>query len=187
MSLELIRVAAKAENSDDLHMARLLLLLKAFERGKDKRIEGIMKLAKLDFLLRYPNCLEKVLTVLKDKKINIDDASIQDYERNTVETKMIRFRYGPWDKRYRRWLGLLVAKGLVTTYVEGKTIYVGLTEHGKQIAGQFSESKDFEVLGKRSQLIVKAVGNLSATKLKDFVYETFPEILDMKWGEDIEI
>ncbi len=49
MSLELIRVAAKAENSDELHMARLLLLLKAFERGKDKKVEGIMKLAKLDF------------------------------------------------------------------------------------------------------------------------------------------
>lgn len=185
MSLELIRVAAKAENSDELHMARLLLLLKAFERGKDKKVEGIMKLAKLDFLLRYPNCLEKVL-IQKNIKL-VEQADIQDYERNTVETKMIRFRYGPWDNRYRRWIGLLIAKGLATAYVEGKTIYVGLTEQGKSTAKDLAESPDFEVLDKRSQLIIKAVGSLSATKLKEFVYETFPEILDMKWGEDIEI
>jgi hypothetical protein len=184
MSLELIRFAARAENSDELHMARLLLLLKAFERGKDKKVEGIMKLAKLDFLLRYPNCLEKVLT---QKNIKLEQADIQDYERNTVETKMIRFRYGPWDNRYRRWLGLLIAKGLVIAYVEGKTIYVGLTEQGKIIANNVADSPDFEVLDKRSQLIIKAVGNLTATKLKEFVYETFPEILDKKWGEDIEI
>jgi hypothetical protein len=184
MSLKLIRAAARAENSDELHMARLLLLLKAFDREKDKKVEGIMKLAKLDFLLRYPNCLEKVLEIQKVK--NSEEAQIKEYERNTVETKMIRFRYGPWDKRYRRWIGLLVAKGLVTTFVEKKTIYVGITEKGKEIAINLGDTEDFSVLNERSKLIIKAVGTLSATKLKDFVYENFPEILNMKWGEDID-
>lgn len=185
MSLRLIRAAAKAENSDELHMARLLLLLQAFDKGKDKKVEGIMKLAKLDFLLRYPNCLEKVLQIQNVK--NSEEAEIKDYERNTVETKMIRFRYGPWDKRYRRWIGLLVAKGLVTAFVEKKTVYVGLTERGKEIANNLGIEEDFQILSIRSKLIIKAVGSLSATKLKDFVYQNFPEILDMKWGEDIEL
>ena len=47
---------------------------------------------------------------------------------------MVRFRYGPWDERYRRWIGLLVARNLVTTYVRGHTVHVGLTERGRVVA-----------------------------------------------------
>lgn len=35
---------------------------------------------------------------------------------------MIRFRYGPWDDRYRRWIGILVAKGLAETSLKGHTV-----------------------------------------------------------------
>jgi hypothetical protein len=33
-------------------------------------------------------------------------------------------------------------------------------------------------------MVIKAVGSMTATKLKDFVYEIVPEITGMKWGEE---
>jgi hypothetical protein len=34
---------------------------------------------------------------------------------------------------------------------------------------------------------MKAVGPMSATRLKDFVYVAIPEIVDMKWGREIDL
>lgn len=185
MSLRLARAVAHAENVDDLHLARLLVLLQSADRRRGKKtVEGIMKLAKLDFLLRYPNCLERVLAATGG---DMEAAEIEPYERTTIETKMIRFKYGPWDDRYRRWIGLLVAKGLVMTYLQGKTVHVGLTDKGREIAGVISDLDEFHDLNRRSDLVVKAVGRMPATRLKEFIYETFPELLTMKWGEQISL
>ena len=184
MSLRLIRAAADIEQCDDFHVARLLLLLKAASGRSGKPIQGIMKLAKMDFLLRYPNCLVRVLKAINK---NEEAASIPEEERNTIEARMIRFRYGPWDKRYRRWLGLLVSKGLVNAYTEGRTINVQLTEDGTRLAERFVALEEFSLLAKRSNMVVSAVGNYSATKLKNFVYKVFPEIVDMQWGREIEL
>jgi hypothetical protein len=184
MSLRLVRAVVKVENSNEFHLARLLVLLAAADKRKEKTVEGIMKLAKLDFLLRYPNCLERALAAAgKDPS----KASIKPHERDTIETQMVRFRYGPWDSRYRRWIGLLMAKGLVATYVKGRTVYVGLTDRGREVADLLRKSVEFQDLSLRSELIIKAVGKYSATKLKDFIYEVFPELLTMKWGEKISI
>lgn len=186
MSLRLIKLVTKTEHRDELHLGRILLLLYAKDKKnmKSKTIEGITKLAKFDFLLRYPNCLERAL--IADGK-NPKKANIQDYERTTIETKMIRFRYGPWDDRYRRWIGLLVARGLATTFVEGRTVHVGLTEHGRQVAEEFSALPEFEQINQRSDLIVKSFNKYSATKIKNFIYQVFPEIETMQWGEEISL
>lgn len=184
MSLKVVHLASEIESSDDFHVARLLLLLKASSGRTNKPIDGIMKLAKLDFLLRYPNCLVRVLKALgKDK----DAKDIGEQERNTIEARMIRFRFGPWDERYRRWIGILVSKGLANSYLEGNTVKIQLTSAGIQLAETLGEQEDFIVLKKRSKLVSTAVGGYSATKLKSFVYEVFPEIVNMKWGRDIEL
>jgi hypothetical protein len=122
MSLRLIKAVAETENLDDFHLGRLLVLLGSADARrstaitKAKAVEGITKLAKLDFLLRYPTCLERALGELgKDPT----EAAVHPRERTSIEAKMVRFRYGPWDARYRRWLGLLVARGLVTLGVAG--------------------------------------------------------------------
>src|SRR5689334_3810083 len=96
MSLKVIHLAAEIENTDDFHIARLLLLLNAAAGRTNKPIQGIMKLAKMDFLLRYPNCLVRVLKALGKQQ---QTQSISEEERNTIEARMIRFRFGPWDKR----------------------------------------------------------------------------------------
>jgi hypothetical protein len=185
MSLLLIRAASQVERSDDLHVARLLVLLRAAGGRKGtKAVEGIMKLAKMDFLLRYPNCLERVV---QDTGGDVAAADVKPYERNTVESKMIRFRYGPWDARYRRWLGVLTARGLASTYVKGKTVNVVLTEAGRTVADSLGKLDDFADLNARSKMVYKAVGGLSATALKEYVYEKFPELLNMRWGQEIEL
>jgi hypothetical protein len=143
-----------------------------------------MKLAKLDFLLRYPTCLERTLVAL-DK--DPTSAQVRARERTSIEAKMIRFRYGPWDARYRRWLGLLTARGLVTLELEGNTIQIGLTELGRTTADRIRRNSLFRDLRARSDTIVKFVGGMSGTKLKTLIYDTIPEILDMRWGEEIKV
>ncbi len=182
MSFNLVRAISGTENNDDIHLGRLLLLLLAANNRSSKAIEGITKLAKLDFLLRYPNCLERALAAVKKK---IELASVKEYERTTIESKMIRFKYGPWDSRYRRWLSLLASRQLITVDVKGKTVFITLTDEGRGVAEQFASNSSYSDIYSRSQIVLKTFGGMSATRIKEFVYEVFPEIETMKWGEDI--
>ncbi len=184
MSMRLIKAVAATENADELHLARLLLLLGEADKRSGKTMAGIMKLAKLDFLLRYPNCLERLLLA---KNKSVTKANIQPHERTSIESKMVRFRYGPWDTRYRRWIGLLVAKGMVVTYVQGRTVHIDLTDTGRSLVGRLGELPDFADMRVRSGLIYQTVGSMPATALKNLVYEVFPEIVNMKWGENIAL
>lgn len=185
MSINLVRAINAVETSDELHLGRLLILLLAVDRKTSKpnaTVEGITKLAKLDFLLRYPNCLERALVALnKDSTL----AKVESYERTTIEAKMIRFKYGPWDTRYRRWISLLVSKGLVYAELRGRTVHIGLTANGQQVAAIFTRDDAYNHLFNRGQVIVKTFGNFSASRIKDFVYQVFPELETMKWGEEI--
>jgi len=184
MSLKTIYLAANIENSNEFHLSRLLLLLKACGKTSNKPIDGIMKLAKLDFLLRYPNCLVRVLKALEQ---DILTEGISEEERNTIEARMIRFRFGPWDDRYRKWISLLVAKRLAQTYLDGRTVKVVLTDRGLELAKSLEEKNEFRDLTVRSKIISTIVGDYNATKLKEFIYNVFPEITSMKWGEEIEL
>lgn len=175
MSLRLIRAVAETENLDDFHLGRLMVLLgsadgrKTTLTTKARAIEGITKLAKLDFLLRYPTCLERVLQNLhKDPA----QANVQERERTSFEAKMIQFQYGPWDSRYRRWLGLLAARRLVTLGVSGNTVIIGLTEEGRLLADRFRSDPLYKELTSRADLVLGAFGPMSATRLNDFVYDT---------------
>lgn len=185
MSLTVLKAAADAENADGLHLARLLVLLRCADmrgKSKSKPVEGITKLAKLDFLLRYPVYLERALVSLGK---SAEGAAVLPRERTTVETKMIRFRYGPWDGRYRRWLSLLSARGLITLSMSGRKIEIGLTDHGRALAEDLAARPVFHDLAVRGAVVVKTVGSMPGTKLKDFVYQIVPEITGMKWGEEI--
>src|SRR5882757_9941667 len=158
MSLRLVKAAAESENEDSLHLARLLLRLGSADARKTnlitkaRAVEGITKLAKMDFLLRYPTCLERVLSKLDRRP---SDVGVHERERTSIETKMIRFRYGPWDARYRRWLGLLSSRGLVRLAVEGNTVVIGLTETGRSLVETIKSNALFSELANRSDLTVK--------------------------------
>ena len=187
MSTRLVNLAGILEGHDPSHEARLLILLGAVAQAEP--VDGIMKLAKMDFLLRYPNVLERALLGLATIKPTAPKiaAKIPDEAKNTVEGRMIRFRYGPWDRRYRKWLAVLAAKQLVTVGKQGKTVRVALTARGKEVALLLAARNEFSDLAKRADMVRFAVGNMTATRLMKFVYQIAPEIVEMKWGENIKL
>ena len=182
MSLRIVESAAAAEQADSLHEARLLLLLRQQADKGDGTVNGITKLAKMDFLLRYPTYFERVLQARRKRP---PEVIMQPYERDTVESRMIRFRYGPWDRRYRRWIGLLVAKGLVDSFVSGRTVHVGLTERGRKVSQVLAQQREFADLHARAEQVSKAVGTMPGTALKDLIYKIVPELTGVNWGEEI--
>jgi len=170
------------ESSDAFHMSRLLLLIDTFS-GHDHTgsVQGITKLAKLDFLLRYPANLERALLA---KGINKDLAAVKDFERHNVESTMVRFRYGPWDFRYRRFLNLLVARGLIQLHVLGKTVHVGSTSKGHSVAISLAQAEEFGELLGRIRLL-RTHFDLGGTTLMKFIYQTFPELTNLRYGAPI--
>jgi hypothetical protein len=191
VSLKILQAAAAIENSDEFNEARLLLLLMAASgrEEKPKPLEGIMKLAKMDFLLRYPNILVRALNLIGETRKSARDAAatIPEQDRDTIEARMIRFRFGPWDPRYRRWLCILVAKQLAVVYREGRTVKIQLTKRGIEVAKGLANTEIFQPLLGRAKAVNMAVGGMSSTRITEFVYQIAPEIKNMKWGGSINL
>src|SRR6266536_5471076 len=101
MRRELFQPAAAGE-------ARLLLLIDAFS-SPDVGLEGRTKLAKLDFLLRYPAFFRRALA----KRAPHAALPPDEEDEDLIETQMVRYRYGPWDPAYFSLLGSLIGRGLI--------------------------------------------------------------------------
>lgn len=182
MSLDLVEIVTALDKDEDVHLARIIVLLKAFSQpGVPAAIEGITKLAKLDFLLRYPSCLEKALIA---RGVSPKNIPVDDFERLTIEARMIRYRYGPWDHRYRRFLNILVARRLAVVRTDGRTIHIDLTPQGDDLAEKLIESPGFSRVYERAVLLRKHL-NLKARALMEFIYERFPELTSLEFNEGI--
>lgn len=175
--MDLVQTIADLDHASDLHAARLLVLLDAFADGENGgAVEGLTKLAKLDFLLRYPVLLERALAA---KGRSTKEVQLEDYERHSVESEMVRYRFGPWDHRYREFLNILIGKGLATISIEGRKVVIAATESGRSRAKALIADELFEQYARRAKLL-KRHFNLTATNLVKFIYETFPEILTLR-------
>lgn len=182
--MDLVETIAELDAQPDLHAARLLVLLSAFsDAGEGDAVEGLTKLAKLDFLLRYPVMLERALEA---KGRSTREVQLEDHERLSVESEMVRYRFGPWDHRYREFLNILVGKGLVIVSVEGRKVVIILTERGHRLASELSASPEFQDYQRRSFLL-KSHFDVQATTLMRFIYETFPEVVSLRSNERIPI
>lgn len=175
---------AELEAVEELHLARILLLLGTFAGGDGTgRVEGLTKLAKLDFLLRYPVMLERAL----DAKHKSGKAvRVEPHERLSVESKMVRYRFGPWDHRYRNLLNVLVAKGFVNVVIQGRTISIGLSQLGAEAYHKISALDAFQDVIRRAS-ILRANFDVRATTLVRFIYDTFPEVLSLRSNEEIPV
>lgn len=183
--MDLFYFFAALDESDYIHITRLLVLLNVFAGKKGKNsIDGITKLAKLDFLLRYPLYLKRALIERNASLKQIEKIDINEYEKSSVESRMVRFRYGPWDFRYNRFINQLIAMGLIEIKRKGKTIKFFLTSKGFEISNKCIEEENYLDLYRRSQLL-KSNLNLTATNLMKFIYKTFPDIASLKFGEEI--
>jgi hypothetical protein len=89
-----VSLPLSADDIVEFHAARLLLLLSVC--GVAGRIDGLTKMAKLDFFARYPDFFEVARAAStptgSDTGIRTDEADL------AVESAMVRHHYGPWDK-----------------------------------------------------------------------------------------
>ncbi len=97
---------------------------------------------------------------------------------------MVRYRYGPWDHRYRRFLNILVARRLAVVRTDGRTIQIDLTPQGGDLAKKLIESPGFSRVYERAFLLSKHL-NLKARALMEFIYEQFPELTSLEYNEGI--
>lgn len=168
-------------NGSNLHSARILILLYSLTNNRKNTVKGIMKLAKLDFLLRYPTVLEKAISLTSNEKI----VKIYDHERNAVESSMIRYKYGPWDHRFREYLAILESKGLIISFTVKNVTNYKVTDLGIYLTNELLQFKIFRDYLDRSIIIKECFGSLNGTKLKEMMYDLLPKLSDMKYGDEI--
>ncbi|MEU8833490.1 hypothetical protein [Streptomyces sp900116325] len=158
--------------------ARLLILIDVFsETKRSKGVEGRMKLAKLDFLLRYPDHFMRLLAV---RRPGVDFGE-DPWLTGAIEQSMIRYRYGPWDPAYYSLLGALTGKGLIEPKHDDAVATYRTTAAGHEIALALAETESWRPVRDRARLLRRHF-DLSGTKLKDLIYETFPDIVEADWG-----
>lgn len=165
--------------------ARLLLLIDEFSRtarGGVRHLEGRVKLAKLDFLLRYPRHLRRVLLA---HGATTDDVAVLDPDEAPLDARMMRYRYGPWDPAYYALLGSLVGRGLViVTPLSGRSGFGYRTSAlGARLAAGLKSDESFAPLIDRLRLLRRHLDK-SGTTLKNYVYE-LGEIADATWREEL--
>jgi hypothetical protein len=174
-------IALIADDVIEFHASRILLLLHlcgSMNKAKQLlRVEGLTKLAKLDFFIRYPEFFRKALLHLKKEE------QVAEH-KGGVESRMIRYHYGPWDERYYQLLPYLESKGLVTIVKTGNTYSFYLSEKGKSVSTGLIADPDFAELVKNIKAVDKLLSKYTGSQLKDLVYHLFTkEVSDKKYGE----
>jgi hypothetical protein len=160
----------------ELHAARLLLLL--HHCGTKGRIDGLTKLAKLDFFVRYPAFFARACEALKAPVSGLPESS---------ESAMVRHHYGPWDHRYYHVLAYIEGRGLVTVTKESARSYrFQLTPSGTAAAQELAKQPSFAELGQLMKRVKSVLGKRPGSALKDLIYQLFvPEVAERKLGEVI--
>jgi hypothetical protein len=170
------------------HVARLLILIG--NSGKPQKsikqfpaIEGRTLLAKLDFFMRYPKYLRMAASIL-GKNIVEEDLGLNSLDEiNSVETRMIRYLYGPWDSTYYLIISYMVGKGLIDPVKPGKKDVFRLTKRGYELLQKLEKDVGFSDLTHRAKTIYKLFYNYSGTGVKSFIYANFQDVVNLDIGE----
>lgn len=165
------RPASLPLSADDIiefHAARLLLLLNLC--GVSGRIDGLTKMAKLDFFVRYPAFFEAARAATLPAG---DDVSQRTGSNEAVESAMVRHHYGPWDKRYYHVLAHLEARHLITVAKEGRSYRIGLTDLGRKRSEALRARPSFAPIVETMRDVKRTFGAKSGTFLKNLVYRLF--------------
>jgi hypothetical protein len=168
--------------------ARILILIDAFSRlrgGAPRQLEGRVKLAKLDFLLRYPHHLARILTIRGVSANKVAEVE-QVVDTAPIDSRMMRYRYGPWDPAYYALLGALIGRGLVQALplAVGSGYGYRTTEAGARLAAALRADESFAELSDRAE-VLRSHLDKSGTTLKDLLYR-LPEVSDATWKEGLE-
>jgi hypothetical protein len=155
--------------------ARLLLLIDAFSKDGG-HLQGRVKLAKLDFLLRYPRFFERAMCA-RGRQVDVADEP-----EPVIEQRMVRYRYGPWDPTYYDLLGKLIGKGLITPVPQSRYIGLRVTEAGHEVADAIADTATWAKTAKATRILRTEFRDHRGTWLKNFIYEHFPEVAGASWG-----
>ncbi len=158
---------------------RLLILIDAFSNQRDG-LQGRTKLAKLDFLLRYPAFLKRALEV-KNVSTNDDEQFVAS---NPIEQRMVRYRFGPWDPSYFALLGSLIGRGLIDVVPYNRGLGYKTSERGATLAATMRSDPSWQQTDASTRLLRRHFNQAGST-LKDFVYKTFPEVAQAGWREKL--
>lgn len=164
-----------ADDIVEFHAARLLLLI---DSARKSRIDGLTKLAKLDFFVRYPIFFEQASQAI-GKHVSSSTA-----ER---ESAMIRFHYGPWDPRYYQVIPFLEARRLINVTEDGRSITFAATDEGRKLALVLRGQPEYEQLRTQIETVLQTFGSKTGNQLKQLIYDLFKsEVAERKLGERIE-
>lgn len=175
-----VSTVMSADDVLEFHAARLLLLLKFC--GISNRIDGLTKMAKLDFFVRYPDFFEAAKKSVESVDVSVNAAP----GANVTESAMVRHHYGPWDKRYYQVLAHLEAKGLVAVEKDGNAYRLSLTGDGVLYVEKLAAANSFLKLIERMRDVKSVFGKKSGDSLKRLIYDLFDsEIGSRKLGKVI--
>lgn len=159
----------------EYHSARLLLLVEAVAT-RSGSLDGLTKLAKLDFLIRYPGMLRRLL-VDDDVDITAIDGTDVLPRSEAVESRMIRYKYGPWDHLYYPLVGSLISRGLLESTTGRGRLALRPTSLGSDVASALREASSWTGIAARCGLVADHY-NLSGNALKERIYADLPEAVD---------
>src|ERR1019366_55136 len=159
--------------------ARLLLLIDAFSQHGG-HLQGRVKLAKLDFLLRYPRFFARAMAARGRHAESPDQSS-----EPAIEQRMNRYRYGPWDPAYYALLGSLIGRGLVITVPESRYVGLRVTEAGHDLAAALAATEAWAAVARDARVLRTEFAEQRGTYLKNFIYQHFPEVAGSRWGESL--
>jgi hypothetical protein len=157
-----------ADDVLEFHAARLLLLMHVC--GTGGRIDGLTKMAKLDFFTRYPDFFEVARAAVEPEA---RDGVVNQFD--AVESSMVRHHYGPWDKRYYQVLAHLEARQLISVSKHKNSYQIALTAEGSDKAKALAKRPSFATLVARQKEVKKTFGGKSGTVLKTLIYRLFDE------------
>jgi hypothetical protein len=166
-----------ADDILEFHAARLLLLLALC--GTSGKIEGLTKMAKLDFFVRYPDFFAELCEKIGENERQNSVIS--------VESAMVRHHYGPWDRRYYQILAYLEGRGLITASQNGNSFTLALTPAGSGVSKTLQRNAAFADLCSQMTAVKRVLGRKSGTAIKNLIYKTFTkEVAEMPLGRTIE-
>ena len=175
--MEVYEILKIVEGDLNTQLARLMILIDDLCGVQhNKKIDGINKLAKLDFLLKSPSYLKKGLTKLRTN-ITIN---IESFELDSIESKTNLYRYIPWDENYRKILNIIIARDLVNISFEKDDYFIQISHKGILIAEELKQDRYFKEFVNRSKIISTHFGSYSEGFLNSFFEKYFPEIGSFK-------
>ena len=134
--------------------AHLLLIAHAHDQHRPNSELTFLKMSYHEYLLRLPTALEKVLIYRRGG--NVGRLHLKDFERDSVEAKILALRFEPWTSNYRLAMSALVASGLLSVLIGGdqRNWKVIATEKGRSLAQTLAANAAFEPTWRRAEIIV---------------------------------